>query len=215
MNIYTPKGELIKLKEGSTILDFAFIIHSEIAYKATGAFIHDLDEETEGKEVSLNYKLQEEDVVCIKTSEDSFPEKSWYGMVTMSKSRYGLNKFDWEEIDYLNWKARKEAERENNIALTEERIADLKNNLGTMHTKQLLALLAKYRVCMINSFSYWSWGDDESESVGNFRDRCVAFIKEELSTREHVMNKIESKKARQKTAKVRNTRNCRSRSFRR
>ncbi|MFH1645166.1 MAG: hypothetical protein ABIB11_01980 [Candidatus Omnitrophota bacterium] len=149
------------------------------------------------------------DVVSIKTSKDSFPERSWYSIITTSKARGSLNRFDWKDIEYINWKARKEAEKINNIALTEERISDLQKSLGSMHTKQLLALLAKYRVCITDD-SYWNWDVNDLDSILSYRDRVFDLIKTELATREHVMNKIEAKKARQKAAKQRNTRNCRA-----
>ena len=59
--VYTPKGDLKELPAGSTPLDFAFRIHTDIGYRCIGAKVN-------GKLVSLQNKLQNGDTVQIMTS---------------------------------------------------------------------------------------------------------------------------------------------------
>lgn len=210
MYTYTPKGKLVKLPYRATVLDFAFAIHSQVAYRAVGAYIGDLA----AKEVPIDYKLQEEDVVCIKTDKNSFPDKSWSLIVTTKKARYELNKFDWEELNYQGWRKNKEIEKCNMLAFNEKRIAELRADLKNMYTKQLLNMLRKYS--FLYSDNYWylaSYGDGGIYS--EFSEKVTKLLKEELATREHIPNKIESKIIRQKAARKKDTRNSRSRGFRR
>ena len=58
--MYTPKGDIIELPENSTVLDFAFRIHSDIGFKFKNAFIN-------GRIVPLGHVLQTGDIVDIKT----------------------------------------------------------------------------------------------------------------------------------------------------
>lgn len=78
--VFTPKGELKKLPGGSSALDFAFEIHSEVGAKCIGAKVN-------LKLVPINYKLKTGDQVEILTSNKQKPNEGWLSFVITSKGR--------------------------------------------------------------------------------------------------------------------------------
>ena len=67
---FTPKGDIIDLPVGSTPIDFAYHIHTEIGHRCRGAKVH-------GRLVSLNYNLKTSDQVEILTSKRGGPSLDW------------------------------------------------------------------------------------------------------------------------------------------
>lgn len=78
--IFTPKGEVRVLPKGSTALDFAFDIHTDIGYKCIGAKVN-------FKLVPLSYQLNSGDQVEIITSEKQQPKYEWVNFVTTAKAK--------------------------------------------------------------------------------------------------------------------------------
>ena len=78
--VFTPKGDLYKLPQGATVLDFAFSIHSNLGCRCTGARVN-------GKNVQLRQKLISGDQVEIMTSNTQTPKRDWLTFVTTSKAR--------------------------------------------------------------------------------------------------------------------------------
>ena len=78
--VFTPKGDLFKLGKGSTVLDFAFAIHSRVGCRCIGAKVN-------GRNVPLRQKLQSGDQVEIMTSNTQTPKQDWLNIVTTSKAR--------------------------------------------------------------------------------------------------------------------------------
>ena len=78
--VFTPTGELRILRAGSSVLDFAFNIHSNIGSHCTGARIG-------GKAVSIREKLKTGDVVEVLTSKNQKPSADWLNWVVTSKAR--------------------------------------------------------------------------------------------------------------------------------
>ena len=69
--VYTPKGEIKDLPKGSTSLDFAYRVHTELGHRCIGAKVN-------GKLVPLNYQLNNGDVVEIVSSKgDKGPSRDW------------------------------------------------------------------------------------------------------------------------------------------
>ena len=78
--VFTPDGDVIDLPEGSTPVDFAYAVHSDIGDHVSGAEIN-------GKFVSLNSKLQNGDIVEIQTKKNSHPTAKWLDLVKTTFAR--------------------------------------------------------------------------------------------------------------------------------
>ncbi len=78
--IFTPTGEVKNLPKGSTPLDFAYLIHTEVGHQCTGAKIN-------GRLVPLQYKLQTGDIVGITTTKGHHPSLDWLNYVKTGKAR--------------------------------------------------------------------------------------------------------------------------------
>ncbi len=80
ISVITPKGEVISLPEGSTPLDFAYSVHTEVGHHTTGARINQ-------KFVSLKTELKSGDVVEIITQKNAKPSRNWLNFVKTSKAK--------------------------------------------------------------------------------------------------------------------------------
>lgn len=78
--VISPKGEIIVMKKGSSVLDYAFIIHSDIG-------LHFLAAEVDKKTVSYDYILKNGEQVKIITSDNSKPEKIWKNCLHVDKNK--------------------------------------------------------------------------------------------------------------------------------
>ena len=78
--VFTPSGELRKLPEGATVLDFAFDIHTNLGVKCTGGKVN-------GKAVRINEKLKTGDVVEIMSGKNQKPSQDWLNIVVSTKAR--------------------------------------------------------------------------------------------------------------------------------
>lgn len=77
---FTPMGKVIQLPRGSTLIDFAYAIHSQVGDTCTGAKIN-------GRIVPLRSELQNGDVVEILTTASSHPSSDWLNYAVTSKAR--------------------------------------------------------------------------------------------------------------------------------
>ncbi|KKW26465.1 MAG: (P)ppGpp synthetase I (GTP pyrophosphokinase), SpoT/RelA, partial [Parcubacteria group bacterium GW2011_GWF1_52_5] len=78
--VFTPKGDVVELPEGASVLDFAFCIHSDIGMHASAATVS-------GKYSPLDYKLKSGDIVKIETKKTSRPSHKWLDYVKTSMAR--------------------------------------------------------------------------------------------------------------------------------
>ena len=81
--VFTPKGDLITLPSNSTVLDFAFSIHSELGSKCTGAKIED-------RLVPINHNLSSGDQIELLTSSKQKPSEDWLNKVVTSKAKSAI-----------------------------------------------------------------------------------------------------------------------------
>jgi len=77
--IFTPQGDVHQLKQGSTPIDFAFSIHSQVGLKCSGAKINN-------KIVPLNTELKNGDTVKILTSQKQMPNQAWLKIAKTTKA---------------------------------------------------------------------------------------------------------------------------------
>ena len=83
--VYTPKGDIIDLPDGSLPLDFAYRLHSEIGDHVIGVKIN-------GKMSNLNKRLKQGDVVEILTSKNQTPKESWFDKIITRHARQKLRR---------------------------------------------------------------------------------------------------------------------------
>lgn len=81
--VFTPKGDLKTLPKGSTVLDFAYEIHTDLGNHCIGAKVNN-------KVLSYNAKLHNGDQVRILTSKKQFPTDEWLQVVKTSKAKHAI-----------------------------------------------------------------------------------------------------------------------------
>ncbi|MEC4673269.1 MAG: bifunctional (p)ppGpp synthetase/guanosine-3',5'-bis(diphosphate) 3'-pyrophosphohydrolase [Nitrospirota bacterium] len=124
---FTPNGEVKELPTGSTPVDFAFSIHTEIGDHCVGAKVN-------GKIVPLRHRLNSGDTVHILTSPSQVPQKEWLKFVQTSRARAKIK--HWLKVD--------EQERglELGMALLERECRRHDVSLGELQTSGRLLLVA-------------------------------------------------------------------------
>lgn len=78
--VFTPKGDLLRLRPGSTVLDFAFAVHSKVGSHCIGAIVN-------GRHEKISYKIQSGDTVEIQTSQTQTPKQDWLHIAVSTKAR--------------------------------------------------------------------------------------------------------------------------------
>ena len=84
--VFTPKGDVKALPEGSTPIDFAFAVHTQVGHRCAGAKVN-------GKLVPLRYTLRQGDIVEIVTSPTQHPSRDWLKIIKSSRARSKINQW--------------------------------------------------------------------------------------------------------------------------
>ncbi|MGI9021401.1 MAG: RelA/SpoT family protein [Solirubrobacterales bacterium] len=96
--VFTPRGEVKNLSAGSTPLDFAYAVHTDVGHRCVGAKVN-------GKIVPLHYQLRSGDIVEILTAkQERGPSRDWLALVRTNRARNKIRAF-------LTRERREDAER--------------------------------------------------------------------------------------------------------
>lgn len=102
--VFTPNGDLRKLPEGATLLDFAFDIHTSLGSTCSGGKVNN-------RAVSIREVLHNGDIVEILTQKNQTPKADWLSFVVTSKARNKIKSFIREEQAKHARMGREELER--------------------------------------------------------------------------------------------------------
>lgn len=84
--VFTPKGDVVPLSPGSTSIDFAYRIHTEVGNHCAGARVN-------GRMVPLSTRLQNGDIVEVITQKNSHPSLDWLNFVRTSAAKYRIKQW--------------------------------------------------------------------------------------------------------------------------
>lgn len=159
--VFSPKGDVMELPAGSSTLDFAYHVHTEVGNRSTGAKVN-------GKIVPLNYKLKNGDIVEMITSSNTFgPSRDWLKYVNTSKARNKIKRF------FKTQEKDKNVERGHELLVAQ--IEHLEFNPKEILTKEKLQAVAE-------RFNYKS-EEDLYASIG-FGEVKVATVANRLTDKE-------------------------------
>ena len=89
--VFTPQGKVISVPNGSTPIDFAYSVHTEIGHKCVGAMVH-------GRIVPMDYILQNGDIVRILTSPQGKPSRDWLKIAKGNRTRSKIRAY-FRQVD--------------------------------------------------------------------------------------------------------------------
>lgn len=122
INVFTPKGDMVSIAQGSTVIDFAYEIHSDLGNKCIGAKINN-------KLVPLSHVLQNGDQVEVLTSKNQVPKLEWLKFTTSGKARSKIKDA---------FKLEKNRHIENGRIMVEEAIQKAGASLTSNNLKKLI-----------------------------------------------------------------------------
>mgnify|MGYP000127455027 FL=1 len=130
--VFTPKGDVVNLPMGSTVIDFAYAIHSAVGNRMIGAKV-------DKRIVPLDYKVKTGEIIEILTTKEAGkgPNRDWLTLVRTSEARNKIRAwFKKEKRDENIVEGKAELEREfkrSNIQLTKELMDYMIESVGKRH----------------------------------------------------------------------------------
>jgi GTP diphosphokinase / guanosine-3',5'-bis(diphosphate) 3'-diphosphatase len=174
--VFTPKGDLKKMPAGSTLLDFAYEIHSHLGDTCIGGKVN-------GKKVTLKYKLKNGDQVMIDTSPNQKPKIDWLNFLVTTKAKSRVKAS-------LNEEKIIEAEHGREIL-----VRKFKNWKLVLDDEAIRKILKKYNFKLANDL-YWEL------ATGKIDPLDIKSIFTEKSEEEGAVRKIEDLLPKEEADKV-------------
>lgn len=158
--VFTPKGDVIALPAGSTSVDFAYAVHTEVGHRTIGARVN-------GKLVPLESVLDNGDTVEIFTSKTDGhgPSRDWLGFVASPRARSKIR-------SWFSKERREENVEKGKDALLRELRRHALPMQRMLNTPDLLSIAAYYRMADVSAL-YAAIGDNRLDP-GSVVDRLVA-----------------------------------------
>ncbi len=139
--VFSPAGDLFRLPQGSTPLDFAFHVHSEIGLHCSGARV-------DGRLVPLRYELKSGETVEIVTRHNAKPSPDWIDVVKTSRAKHHIR--HWvkaHQVEQAIRMGREMIDRElkkRHVKMNLDRdLIDIAQSLGHQEVDRLLAAVGR------------------------------------------------------------------------
>lgn len=184
--VFTPKGEVVKLPQGSTVLDFAFSIHSKIGSKAVSAKVND-------KNVSIKCKLKNGDIVNVFTSATQVPKSDWLNIVVSARAKNRIRQILREEEQKGISIAKEMMQRRlknRKMTLNDSLFTKLIKSKGYKTVTDFYTSLAKEKIDLNNFLDQYDnlLKKDSSYTAGRFDPQKSADMFEEPDSNEGTIN---------------------------
>ena len=179
--VFTPEGDLKSLPKGSSALDFAFSIHTELGLKTRGIKVN-------GKIVPLSHKLKSGDQIEIIKSENTKPSSSWLDYVKTSRAKSKIRTALKEEKKLLAEDGKEILRRklkQLKIKFEEKTVNDLGNYFNL---KTSLDLFYRVGIGKIDNIALKNF-------AASYNNRFINFFKKRLTTKKeinHLDNEVRS-----------------------
>lgn len=139
--VFSPAGDLFQFPRGSTPLDFAFEVHSEVGLHCVGAKVN-------GRIVSLTTALENRDTIEILTSPNAHPSTSWLDIVRTSKAKHHIRRWirstQFEDSVRLGREILERENRKRKLGLRLERdLVDTSQELGYTDVERMFAAVGR------------------------------------------------------------------------
>ncbi len=173
--VFTPKGDLKGLKDGYTVLDFAFSIHTKIGNTCSGAVIN-------GSIKPLTYEPKNGDLVKILTSKNKQPNDSWLKIVKSKRARSKIKRALKEKV-FRYSKNGKEIIKQKLAQLRKEFTEDnIRKLVKYFNTKTALELYQQFGENKIDSLKISKAFVDETEKQEHELKEIKEFFTEQKIT---------------------------------
>lgn len=145
--VFTPKGDLLKLPQGASVLDFAYMIHTNVGSHCAGGKVN-------GKNVPLRTKLKSGDQVEIITKPNQTPKRDWLSFAKTAKAKakikQQLNEQEMKTVTFAK-EALERKFKNKKVVYDESVMMKLIKRLGFKHVMDFYKAISE-EVLDVNSF---------------------------------------------------------------